>query len=56
MAYGGKYEKNNMWSGHERRAVKTHKKLETRLISCENSRFYWSEWGDSNSRRLDPKT
>ena len=44
-----------MWSGYERRTVKTHKKLEKRLISCENSRFYWSEWGDSNSRRLDPK-
>ena len=28
-----------MWSGHERRTLKTHKKLEKRLISYENSRF-----------------
>ena len=45
-----------MWSGHERWTPKTYKKLEKRLISCENSRFYWSEWGDSNSRHLEPKS
>lgn len=44
-----------MWSGHKRRTLKLHKKLEKRLISCEISRFCWSEWGDSNSRHLDPK-
>ena len=31
------------------------KKLRKRLISYEISRFYWSEWGDSNSRHLEPK-
>ena len=32
-----------------------YQKLRKRLISCEISRFNWSEWGDSNSRHLDPK-
>ena len=32
------------------------KKLEKRLILKEISRFYWSEWGDSNSRHLEPKS
>ena len=52
----GWMRKSDMWSGHERRTLKMHKKLEKRLISCENSRFCWSEWGDSNSRRLEPKS
>ena len=56
LVNGGGCEKSDMWSGHERRTLKMHKKLEKQLISCENSRFCWSEWGDSNSRRLEPKS
>ena len=26
------------------------------MFSCENNRFSWSEWGDSNSRHLEPKS
>ena len=43
----GKVQKVNMWSGRGLRTQKLYKKLEKRLVSCENSRFYWSEWGDS---------
>ena len=33
-----------------------YQKLRKRLISYEISRFSWSEWGDSNSRHLEPKS
>ena len=26
------------------------------MFSCDNNRFSWSEWGDSNSRHLEPKS
>ena len=26
------------------------------MFSCENNRFSWSEWGDSNSRHLETKS
>ena len=40
-------QKYTMWSSHERWMVKLYKKLKKRLLSCENSRFCWSEWRDS---------